>query len=119
MTIELPAMKNESGIAAQTIIVYLQKEPTKEDEPTKVILMGEVVDALGNMVMAQSIKLNDPSTAVYNTNHFSFEIEIPANKAKASNLKQWLITAKVSKINSKGEPLAPIEMPRNICIRSC
>ena len=111
VTIELPAMKNESGIAAQTIIVYLQKEPTKEDEPTKVILMGEVVDALGNMVMAQSIKLNDPSTAVYNTNHFSFEIEIPANKAKASNLKQWLITAKVSKINSKGEPLAPIEMP--------
>ena len=102
ITVELQAMKNESGIIEKTVAVYLTKEEAKE-EVTKITLMGEVLDALGNMINAQTIKLENIATIV-NASHYQFEVEVPKTKAVTS----WTVTATVSKTATpSGKPLAP------------
>lgn len=106
MNIELPAIQNESGEIKRTITIYLTEE---EKEVKTVVLMGEVVDALGNMITAQSIKLEGSNLALYNTDHFLFEVELPA---LTRNNPQWTVTAKVSRTSTpSGKPLAPISIP--------
>ena len=107
-TITLPVVKKETQTEVEkTITVFMTEMPAPAVET--ITLYGEIVDANGNMIKAQSIKLDGTSidaSPIYNSDHFKFVV--PVEKAKEVNANTWTVIASVKRVDTNGKELTPV-----------
>lgn len=97
----LEAAKDKDGSTINRAIeILMVKSPVVAETIT---LYGEVVDINGNLVNAQSIKLDGSSLPIiYNSGNFKFVVPAPTTANKT-----WSVTALIKRVSAEGVALKP------------